>query len=86
MASNGYAPDRILYSEELRAGTHCSFVLRRGNALRITDLDGGANVSAAFFNAEEKLERYNMPDTLKSQHTAFLTAGGLETWTVLVTS
>jgi urea carboxylase-associated protein 2 len=28
-----------------------------------------------FWNFEEKSERYNMPDTLKAQHTAFLTRG-----------
>jgi uncharacterized protein len=30
-----------------------------------------------FYNAEDKLERYNMPDTLKAQHTAFLTKGNV---------
>jgi urea carboxylase-associated protein 2 len=34
-----------------------------------------ANLSALFFNAEEKLERYNAPDSLKAQHTAFLSTG-----------
>ena len=32
-------------------------------------------MSALFYNAEQPLERYSMPDTLKSQHTAFLTVG-----------
>lgn len=67
----------LLYREELPAGTHCSFVLRRGRTLRLTDLEGGANVAALFYNQEEKLERYNMPDTLKAQHTAFLTKGNV---------
>ena len=49
--------------------------MRRGNTLRITDVQGSANVSMLLYNAEEKTERYNMPDTLKAQHTAFLTAG-----------
>src|SRR4249919_1673983 len=49
--------------------------MRRGTALRVTDLEGGANLSALFWNFEEKSERYNMPDTLKAQHTAFLTRG-----------
>ena len=39
------------------------------------DLDAGANLSMVLYSAKEKLERYNMPDTLKSQHTAYLTAG-----------
>ena len=50
-------------------------MLRRGTTLRFTDLHGKANVAMLLFNQEEKTERYNMPDTLKAQHTAFLTQG-----------
>ncbi len=52
-----------------------SWLLRRGYALTLTDLEGGANCSVLLFNALEKSERYNMADTLKAQHTAMLTAG-----------
>lgn len=72
---NPIPPDRFLWEEKLPGGCHWSGILRRGTALRLTDLDGRANVSALFFNAEEKLERYNMADTLKAQHTAYLTKG-----------
>jgi len=65
----------VLWEENIPGGTHWSGLIRRGTALRITDLEGGANLSALFYNADEKLERYNMPDTLKAQHTAFLTTG-----------
>lgn len=68
-------PDVLLWEELLPGGNHWSGRLRRGSALRLTDCQGGANLSALFFNAEQPLERYNMPDTLKSQHTGFLTAG-----------
>jgi uncharacterized protein len=69
--------DETLWEQELPAGAHWSGVLRRGVTLRLTDLEGGANVSALFYNQEEKLERYNMADTLKGQHTAFLTTGNV---------
>ena len=59
----------------MRGGDTWSHVLKRGSALRITDVAGGANVGALFFNAELPVERYNMPDTLKAQHTAHLTKG-----------
>jgi len=52
-----------------------SLVLRRGLAMRLTAQGDGANVSALFYNARHPLEGYNMPDTLKSQYTAYLTAG-----------
>ncbi|HEX3903589.1 MAG TPA: urea amidolyase associated protein UAAP1 [Polyangia bacterium] len=61
--------------EGLRPGQAWSRRLRRNQVLRITDVEGGACVSALFYNARDPLERYNMPDTLKAQYTAFLTAG-----------
>lgn len=64
-----------LYQETLPGGGHTSFVLKRGQLLRLTDLEGGANASLLMFNAAEKSERLNLPDTLKGQHTAKLTAG-----------
>ncbi|MEP7247912.1 MAG: urea amidolyase associated protein UAAP1 [Gammaproteobacteria bacterium] len=67
--------DRALWEEDLHGGAHWSGVARRGTKLRLTDIEGGANVSALFYNYEERLERYNMADTLKAQHTAFLTKG-----------
>jgi urea carboxylase-associated protein 2 len=57
------------------AGTHWSGLLRRGVVLRLTDVDGGANCAVIFFNPEQTLERYNMPDTLKAQHTGRITRG-----------
>lgn len=64
-----------LYEEIVPGGGHTSFVLKRGQVLRITDLEGGANVSLLLLSAVEKSERLNLPDTLKCQHTAKLTAG-----------
>ena len=64
-----------LYEELVPGGGHTSFVLRRGQLLRLTDIEGGANVSVLLLNAHEKSERLNLPDTLKCQHTAKLTAG-----------
>jgi urea carboxylase-associated protein 2 len=63
--------------ETLRGGQMWSRVLKRGEVLRLTDVEGGASVAALFFNAELPLERYNMPDTLKAQHIARLTAGNV---------
>jgi urea carboxylase-associated protein 2 len=64
-----------LYEETVPGGGHTSFVLKRGQLLRITDIEGGTNVSLLLLNAHEKSERLNLPDTLKCQHTARLTAG-----------
>ncbi|WOB06802.1 urea amidolyase associated protein UAAP1 [Piscinibacter gummiphilus] len=64
-----------LYEETVPGGGHTSFILKRGQVLRLTDVDGGANVSLMLLNAHQPSERLNLPDTLKGQHTAKLTAG-----------
>ena len=64
-----------LWEEYIQPGASWSLNLKRGNRLRLTDIEGCANVAALFYNRECPSERYNMPDTLKAQHTAHLTAG-----------
>lgn len=66
---------KLLYRETLPGGAHASMVLRRGRLLRLTDVEGGANLALLAWNANEKTERLNLPDSLKCQHTARLTAG-----------
>jgi urea carboxylase-associated protein 2 len=65
----------VVYSDVLPGGKHWSMIMRRNYRLRITDLDGGANVGMLFYNPSNLLERYNAPDTLKGQHTFKLTEG-----------
>ncbi|MDB6154645.1 MAG: hypothetical protein JWL90_3098 [Chthoniobacteraceae bacterium] len=68
-------PTLIRFEETVPPASNWSHVLKRGTTLRIADVEGGANVSALFYNFELRSERYNMPDTLKAQHTAKLTKG-----------
>lgn len=64
-----------LYDDLIPGGSHWSFIMRRGHVLRLIDETGGANVGMLMYNPENPLERYNMPDTLKNQHTFLLTQG-----------
>jgi uncharacterized protein len=66
---------KSLFEEKVHPGATWSHVLKRGTALRITDTAGGANAGAIFYNWENPIERYNLPDTLKAQHIAHLTRG-----------
>jgi urea carboxylase-associated protein 2 len=70
-------PGPALWEESIPGGCHWSGVVRRGVTVRFTDIEGGANCAVLMFNFEEKTERYNMPDTLKAQHTAYLTKGNV---------
>lgn len=60
---------------QIPASAHWSMLVRRGMVLRLTDLEGGANLGVLFYNPDNPLERYNAPDTLKCQHTFKLTKG-----------
>jgi urea carboxylase-associated protein 2 len=64
-----------LHREQLRGGQMWSRIVRRGQLLTLIDVEGGATPAALFYNAAQPLERYNMADTLKAQHTARLTRG-----------
>src|ERR1700730_14993838 len=64
----------VHWEEVVQPGATWSHVLKRGTALRITDVEGGANVGALFYNFECPVERYNI-DTLKAQQVAVLTKG-----------
>ena len=73
--SSAFDEALVLWRDEVPGGGHWSGLLRRGNTLRLTDVQGRANVAMLLYNHAERLERYNMPDTLKAQHTARLAAG-----------
>jgi urea carboxylase-associated protein 2 len=64
-----------LWEDSIHGGASWSLILRRGNTLRLEDVEGGANAAALFYNWDCLVERYNMPDTLKAQHIAHLTSG-----------
>jgi hypothetical protein len=66
--------ETILYSEHLPGGASWSARLRRGQGLRIADASGKGNAALGLWRADAPLERFNLPDTLKSQHIARVAA------------
>ena len=63
------------WTETLPGGHHWSGRIQKGAILQFKALGADANVSLFCVNSEDKLERFNMPDSLKGQHTAFLSTG-----------
>lgn len=63
------------HEASIEGAKHWSMMVRGGTILRMIDENGGANVGMLFHNPYNLLERYNMPDTLKCQHTFKLTKG-----------
>ena len=47
---------KTIYTTTLPGNGHWSLELRRGSFLKITDLDGGANVGMLFYNPRNLLE------------------------------
>lgn len=68
-------PSDALYTTHLPGGHHWSLRLRRGTTLTLAAGATNANVGLLCYNPENLLERLNLPDTLKCQHTFKLTQG-----------
>jgi uncharacterized protein len=66
---------KTFYTTTIPGNGHWSLEVRRGTFMKVTDLEGGANVGMLFYNPRNLLERYNAPDTLKCQHTFKLQRG-----------
>jgi urea carboxylase-associated protein 2 len=66
-----------MMTKTIPAGGKWSSYISSGKKLTFTALEDGANVSLLLYNANDTAERYNMPDTLKAQHTAHLTKGNV---------
>lgn len=67
----------VMWKRTFRTGEKWSGVIQKGNLLRFTALKAGANLAVLLYNQRDLTERYNMPDTLKAQHTAHLTKGNV---------
>jgi len=65
----------VLWEETVAPGAYWTRVVRRGDTVRIVDVDGAGAASLLAFNADEPSERYNAPDTVKIQNTILLTTG-----------
>lgn len=65
------------WTKELKPGEKWSGCIGRGKCIRFSVAEEGANVSLLMYNMRDTSERYNMPDTLKAQYTAFLTKGNV---------
>jgi len=66
---------RVIVEEVLQPGADWAMVVRRGQRLRIVDLEGRQAVDFLCYNAQNPAERYNAADTMKYAGTIFLTKG-----------
>lgn len=59
-----------LLAHEIPPAAHWSVQLRAGRELRLTARQAGANCSTLLFAAHDRVDRLNIPDTLKAQRSA----------------
>ena len=59
---------KVLCEQVIAGGWNYSRIVKRGQKIRLTDIEGGANASLMCFNAHNFTERFNLGDTLKIQH------------------
>lgn len=68
-------PDKARYRGVVDAGDYWMDVLKRGETLRIVDLEGNQAADTLFFNADDVHERYSASDTIREQGNVFISAG-----------
>ena len=66
-----------IWSKTLKPGEKWSGNIGKGKYIHFKALGDDANVSMLMYNMRDTSERYNMPDTLKAQFTAYLTRGNV---------
>lgn len=64
-----------VYNEKIAAGVPWSHVVKKGQTLRIVDLEGCQAVDTLFYNANDHEERYSANDTVREQGSIFVTTG-----------
>ena len=57
------------------AGDGQTLVVKKGQTLRIVDLEGNQAVDTLFYNAHDPVERYSAVDTIREQGNIYLTTG-----------
>jgi uncharacterized protein len=68
-------PETAAHRTVVPAGDYWMQILRRGEILRIVDLEGSQAVDTLFFSAADPAERYSAVDTIRVQGNIYLGVG-----------
>jgi urea carboxylase-associated protein 1 len=75
MTDGNSIPGRIVRDDRVPAGQPWDGIVKKGQILRIVDLEGRQGVDFLCYNADDPQERYHMPNTLKAARTLKLGEG-----------
>jgi uncharacterized protein len=68
-------PARAVFDQVVESGCGFSHDVRRGQTLRIVDLEGNQAVDTLFYDAHDRSDRYSAVDTIREQGNIYLTTG-----------
>lgn len=68
-------PDRAALDRVVLAGDGFTHVVRRGQIVRIVDLEGNQAADTLFYDAHDPSNRYSAVDTVREQGNIYLTTG-----------
>jgi uncharacterized protein len=68
-------PAQAVYRKIIAAGEPYMHTMKRGQTVRIIDLEGNQAVDTLFYNAHNKEERYDANTTIREQGNIYLTTG-----------
>lgn len=75
LVPSALAPEAASFRVRVLAGEPLVREVRRGETLRIVDLEGNQAVDTLFFNAGDYSDRYSAQDTIRAQGNVYLTTG-----------
>ncbi|MDY0263719.1 MAG: urea carboxylase-associated family protein [Sulfurospirillum cavolei] len=64
-----------IFNERVSSGVPFYHVVKKGQTIRIVDLEGCQAVDTLFYNANDHEERYSASDTIREQGGIFITTG-----------
>jgi urea carboxylase-associated protein 1 len=68
-------PAEAVFRRVIRAGDYWIHRLKRGQSLRIVDLEGNQAADTLFFDADDVADRYSAVDTIREQGNVYLSCG-----------
>lgn len=63
------------YRKVVPAGDYWMYVVKRGETIRIVDVEGNQAADTLFYNADDPHERYSATDTIREQGNVFISTG-----------
>ncbi len=68
-------PDTASYRKIVPSGDYWMHVVKRGQTLRLVDVEGNQAADTLFYNADDPHERYSATDTIREQGNVYIGAG-----------